>query len=171
MLRQVFFRVAIFIWCALFGALVYAATTDDDEEKPWVEGAVQMPAFPEDKDLVAFTVGSVSDRQYFIDASTVSVGNDGVVRFVLIVLSSAGARNVSFEGMRCATAERRSYAFGRPDRTWSIARGNKWLKIQGSTNNHYVELFSAYFCKIGAPVLATDDDVRRVLKSGGAGRF
>ena len=149
----------------------WAAKVDaDDEEKPWVEVEVQLPDFPEDQNLIPFSVGAVSDPRFLIDGSSISVAADGVIRYTLIATSSAGAQNISFEGMRCATAERRPYAFGRPDKTWSKARSNQWVKIRGSSNNHFVELFTNYFCAIGAPQIASGDDARRVLLSGGHGR-
>ena len=137
---------------------------DEFDEKPWAEVEVQLPAYPDDANLIPFRVGSVEDTQYFIDAASLSVGDDGVVRYVAVVSSSSGARNVSYEGMRCATAERRLYAFGRPDRTWSKARGAQWLRIRGGANNHVVELFGSYFCKLGS-VVTNADDARRVLRA------
>ena len=150
---------------ALVCSLASAAGFDDEfDEKPWAEVEVQLPAYPNDASLIPFRVGSVEDTQYFIDADSLSVGEDGVVRYVAVVISNAGARNVSYEGMRCSTAERRLYAFGRADGTWSKARGAQWLRIRGGSNNHVVELFSSYFCKLGS-VVVNADDARRVLRA------
>lgn len=137
------------------------------EQKPWVEIEVQLPAFPEAENLIPFRVGYHTDTQYLIDGSSLSLGADGVIRYTLQVVSASGAKNISYEGMRCATAERRVYAFGRADKTWSKARGNQWARLRGSTNNHYVDLFSNYFCIVGAPDFRDVDDIRRVLRSGG----
>ena len=137
------------------------------EEKPWAEIEVQLPAFPDQNNLIPFQVGAMSDTKYLIDGNSLSVGSDGVLRYTLVVISSAGAQNISYEGLRCATAERRFYAYGRSDKTWSKARSNQWVKIQGSTNNHHVELYSNYFCTVGAAYVRNADDARRVLRSGG----
>lgn len=146
-------------------SLASAAGFDEEfDEKPWAEVEVQLPAYPNEASLIPFRVGSVEDTQYFIDADSLSVGDDGVVRYVAVVISSSGARNVSYEGMRCTTAERRLYAFGRADRTWSKARGAQWLKIRGGSNNHVVELFGGYFCRVGS-VVVNADEARRVLRS------
>ena len=147
--------------CLVLAVPAVAATFDDEfEEKPWVEMAVQLPAYPEQGNLIPFTVGAVSDKQFLIDGKSLSVSDDGVVRYTVLVISSAGARNVSYEGLRCATAERRLYAFGRADGTWSKARGNQWVPVRGDSNNHVVELYANYFCKIGAAVVDADDAVR-----------
>ena len=137
------------------------------EEKPWAEVEIQLPVFPEPENLIPFRVGYRTDTQYLIDGNSLSVGVDSVIRYTLVVISAAGAKNISYEGLRCETAERRLYAFGRSDKTWSKARANQWGKIQGSTNNHHVELYGNYFCVVGAPFVMSADDARRVLRSGG----
>lgn len=152
-------------WIGLAAALVVApvlaASFDDEfEEKPWAEMEVQLPRFPEQENLIPFTVGAGSDTQYLVDGSSLSVGDDGVVRYTVLVVSSSGARNISYEGLRCATGERRLYAFGRADGTWSKARANQWVAIRGGANNHVVELYANYFCKIGARVNSAEDAVR-----------
>ena len=140
------------------------------EEKSWAEVEVQLPVFPVKEDLIPFRVGAVSDTKYLIDGKSIAVGSDGVVRYTLVVLSSEGAQNISYEGMRCATVERRFYAFGRADKTWSKARGNQWVRIQGTSNNHHVELFSNNFCSNGIVSVSSAEDARRVLRSGGITR-
>jgi hypothetical protein len=141
----------------------------EHDEKPRAEAEVELPAFPQDGDLIPFEVGSVTDKRFLIDEKSVSVDKDGVIRYSVVVLSSAGARNVSFEGMRCPTGERRVYAFGRNDGTWSKARGSKWAGIRGSENTYPVALFSDYFCVIGQRAVMTPEDAIRVLQYGGDG--
>jgi hypothetical protein len=152
--------------------LALPALSDDGfdaefEQKPWVEIEVQLPAFPETENLIPFRVGYHTDTKYLIDGSSLSLGADGVIRYTLLVITASGAQNISYEGLRCATAERRVYAFGRSDKTWSKARGNQWARLRGSTNNHYVDLFSNYFCIVGAPDFRSTDDIRKILRSGG----
>ena len=137
------------------------------EEKSWAEIEVQLPSFPEKGNLIPFRVGANFDTKYLIDGNSLSVGADGVIRYALVVVSSEGAQNISYEGMRCATAERRFYAFGRPDKTWSKARSNQWVKIQGSSNSHHVELYFNHFCSAGITSVTSAEDARRVLRSGG----
>jgi hypothetical protein len=72
------------------------------------------------------------------------------VRYVLLVLTPQGARNVTYEGMRCETRERRIYASGRQDGSWSKARNNEWVRIQDVyANRQHAALFLEYFCPIG----------------------
>ena len=73
-----------------------------EEEAPWRElQDVEPPAFPRKESLREFYVSAVATNQYMIDESTLTVGSDGVVRYVLVVQTSGGATNVSFEGINC----------------------------------------------------------------------
>lgn len=147
--------------------LLAASFDGDYDEKPWAEIEVQLPAFPEQRDLIQFQVGAVSDTKFMVDGASLSVGADGVLRYTVVVESSSGARNISYEGMRCATAERRFYAFGQPDKTWSKAKSNQWVRIRGTTNNHHVELFTSYFCPSGPSTIRDAGDMLKVLRQGG----
>lgn len=120
---------------------------DFDEEKPWVEIEAQLPAYPKDENLLPLFVSAATDNRFFVDSASISVGGDGVVRYTLIVKSSAGAVNVSFEGIRCASHERKLYAFGRKEGGWSKSRFAKWEPIgyQDRNRQHHV-LYDDFFC-------------------------
>lgn len=137
------------------------------EEKPWEEIEAQLPSFPKPESLESFFVSATTDNKFMVDRDSISVGTDGVVRYTLVVVSSSGAQNVSYDGLRCSTTERRLYAFGRSDKTWSKARGNQWVKIQDSTlNRHHAALYFEYFCPSGI-VVRDADEARLALRSGG----
>ena len=121
--------------------------------------------------MIPFTVGAIRDMTFKVDGATVSQGADGVIRFALEIQSAEGARNVTFEGMRCATAERRVYALGRTDKTWAKSKNDKWMPIKGSSNNPYVELYSNFFCVSNSPAFRDADDIRQTLRDGGRKRF
>lgn len=142
-----------------------------EEEKAWVEGETEIPAFPNPDTLIPLTVGAVRDMTFKVDGATVSQGADGVIRFALQIESAEGATNITFEGMRCATAERRVYALGRADRTWAKSKSDKWMPIKGSSNNPYVELYSNFFCVANSPAFRDADDIRLTLRNGGRKRF
>ena len=57
-------------------------------------------------ELIEFSVPGTRDFRFFVDASTLSVDNEGIVRYVLVARSASGTENVSFEGMRCAPPAR-----------------------------------------------------------------
>lgn len=66
-----------------------------DADPDWKEGAAEMPAAPQDAGLRSFDIGSTSPNAFFVDEQSVSVGEDGVVRYTLVVRTPGGAENVT----------------------------------------------------------------------------
>ena len=101
-----------------------------EEEKKWVEQEAQLPGFPKAQNLVEFDAGAATSNRHYVDGSTLSVGADGVIRYVIVVRTSGGATNVNFEGIRCRARERKLYAVGRSDETWGKSRIQEWQPIR-----------------------------------------
>jgi hypothetical protein len=143
----------------------------DANKKPWKEVEALIPAFPEDAGLKAFVVSATSPHRHYIDYPSVSVGEDAVVRYTVVVRTAGGAEHVNFEGMRCATGEYKIYAFGRRNvqgkGEWTRNKYSRWSIIQDrAADSYHRELFYSYFCAggFGDPSL---ERVQRWLKSGG----
>ena len=118
-----------------------------DQDKRWSEVVVKLPAYPKTENLIPFNVSSATRNKHFIDADSISVGEDRVVRYTVIIEAAGGAKNVSFEGIRCESVERRLYAFGHPDGTWSKARNAGWEGIKlRSLLSYQKALFEDHFC-------------------------
>lgn len=121
----------------------------DDPYKPWQEIVVQMPAPPQPENLVPFYVSAAATHDFMIDAKSLKVGTDGVVRYTLVSISQGGVRNVIYEGIRCGTFEEKQYAFGQPDGSWSRSRQDQWKPISGTgSNRHQSALARDYFCDV-----------------------
>ncbi len=123
----------------------------DDQTKQWTEIAVQMPPAPQEKDLKAFYVGPTARQQFFVDVNSISVGSDGVVRYTLVGVSQSGAKNISYEGIRCETYQKKQYAFGRSDGTWARSRQDQWRPItEMMANRQDAALAKDYLCDMNA---------------------
>ena len=134
----------------LVAAAAFADFEEDYDSKQWQEVEVQLPPAPRQETLLPFYVSAATENRFFVDGATLSVGSDGVVRYVMLVLTPQGARNATYEGMRCETRERRIYASGRLDGSWSKARKNEWARIQDAyANRQHAALFLEYFCPFG----------------------
>lgn len=97
---------------------------------PWQEQAVSLPDYPRDADLRPFPVDLPALAQTFtLDSRSLRVGADGVVRYSAVITSIDGARNVLFEGIRCATREFRTYAYGGPEHRFNAATSDNWNNI------------------------------------------
>jgi len=132
-----------------------AAATFDTA--PWREQEVKLPLYPKTEHLIRFDTGPTSELRFFVDRDSLSVGEDGVVRFTLVAKSD-GATNVSYEGIRCSMRERKVYAYGRPDGAWREARDSQWVRIGPPvTDLHRFVLWSDYFCPRRAPIRSANE--------------
>lgn len=154
--------------CVLFlMACAKPAFKDEFEsDKPWVEQLTQLPPYPEEKNLMAFDAGSATSNQYFVDTTSIKIGEDGVIRFSLVIKSSEGALNISYEGIRCATKERKLYALGRNDKTWSQPRVSEWQKLD-FVRQFYAqrELSKNIFCP-HQQIVSSPEEAIQALKAG-----
>jgi hypothetical protein len=141
---------------------------DEDAEKPWVEAAVDLPAYPAEENLREFYVSAAASNKFYIDASTLAVGADGAVRYALVVKATGGATNVSFEGIHCKNRSWKHYATGRSDGAWvkSPASRADWRPIENRpVNRHHAALSRDYFCPGGIPINSAEEG-RNALRLG-----
>jgi len=132
--------------------------SDDFEVKAWESQKALLPPLPKQENLTQFFAGANRPFAYFVDRASISVPQRGVVRYTLVARSASGVANVSYEVIRCDTYERKTYAFGREDHTWSQARYSQWLPI-GGQESPQLALANDFFCPsppITSPEQAVD---------------
>ncbi|MBN8441633.1 MAG: CNP1-like family protein [Thauera sp.] len=118
-----------------------------DLDPNWKEGEFALPPSPVEAGLRPFFVSSASPNRFYVDTNGVSVGSDGVVRYVLVVRTPGGAENITYEGIRCASGERRIYASGRIGGEWTPLKVSEWAPIgDNSYNRPRAALAYDYFC-------------------------
>ncbi len=138
----------------------------DREVTPWNEMQAQLPPYPRDGTLLPLNVSAVTTHRFFVDANSVSTGKDGVVRYTLVIKTSGGATNVSFEGIRCETREQKYYAIGRADGSWVRARNPQWRRIEfQQVNAHHITLYGEYACE-GKFVKGSAEQIVSTLRRG-----
>lgn len=116
-------------------------------EQQWQESAFELPPYPKPDELRGGElVMPRKDLAYQLDVDSIAIGPDGVTRYAIVITSATRARNVFYEGIRCRTAEYKTYAYGSQGQ-WSEAANAQWQsvrQIRGSL--HRRELFLNYFC-------------------------
>lgn len=129
------------------------------------EQTVAPPAYPVRERLIEFFVAATNEFRFFVDPASISVGDGGVVRYTLVARSAAGVDNVSFEGMRCNSAEVRVYALGR-DGAWVRSSGD-WRPIEPrAVQRWHNALFNEYFCPLKEPIANAREGID-ALHAGG----
>ena len=153
--------------CLLMATCHGVAHAYDDEPVVWREAEVVLPGLPLPASMKPFFVSAAASNKFLVDPASLSVGSDGVVRYVLLVETPGGARNMTYEGMRCSTREKRIYASARRDGSWSPSRNEAWEKIRDiAPNRQHAALFLDYFCP-GGVIVRNADEVRDSLAKGG----
>lgn len=131
---------------------------NDYKESDWAEEPLTLPAYPKDADLIEFYVSAAATNHFFVDGATLSAGKDGIVRYTLVVKTSGGATNVSYEGIRCGANEYKLYATGRADNSWVLAKTDTWRPIENKlTNRYHAALNREFLCPIGKPIGSAEE--------------
>ncbi len=159
-----------FAVCCVLALLLGGCSTErkalfEEEAAPeWKELPLQLPAFPVSSNLIPFQVSPDASASFFIDEKSLSLGDDGIVRYSLLVRAAGGAENLSYEGIRCATAERRLYALGRSSE-WVLSRNDAWQRIvDNAFNRQHAVLAKEFFCPPGS-VLPDREAIVRQLRN------
>jgi hypothetical protein len=152
MMRFFFLLMGVLAGIAMLAG-AHAREAEDPDAPQWAETAIEFPAYPQQRDLREFYVSEMTTHKFYIDATTLSVGTDGVVRYVLVVRTGGGATNTSFEGIRCDSGELKIYGTGQRDGQWAKARRSEWRRIENKpVNRHHTVLARELFCPNAWPI-------------------
>lgn len=100
------------------------------DDPPWQEAAITPPSSFSTDQLQTFEVSQGAALSYGIDPKTLRVDEDGVVRYVLVARSSSGALNALYQGVRCQTAEVKTYGrWNNNASTWNTNTKEEWQPL------------------------------------------
>ncbi|HKC31129.1 MAG TPA: CNP1-like family protein [Burkholderiales bacterium] len=122
------------------------------------EDTAPPPPYPRQADLIEFYVSPTAEFKYFVDARSLSVGADRIVRFTLVARSPSGVDNVSYEGLRCPR-EHRLYAVARAEGSWS-GRDSDWREFaRGTSLGWQYALAQHFFCPHRDPIRSATEGI------------
>ncbi|GGY09370.1 CNP1-like family protein [Paludibacterium paludis] len=97
------------------------------DEGPWEESAYTLPAYPGAEGFTALDVPRTEGTRYLVEEKSLTITPDGVVHYVLKVVTPRGAENLSVEGLQCAKKRIRNYAFGdNVNKRWIESVNGAW---------------------------------------------
>jgi len=140
---------------------------DESKDKPWQEQDIAAPEVYDNADLEEVAVTQIQKGFSVLVDKQLTIGEDGVIRYWLVLKSKQGAVNAMYEGLRCDTAEYKTYAFMVDRKTVEPMKHARWQKLRRALGNNFRwELMNDYFCYYGHPKPV--DQIVRNLKAGPA---
>ena len=144
-----------------------AAAQFNPDAMDWKEGEVPPPPAFDVGKLLVFDVSTGSSLIYGVDPATLRIGNDGIVRYVMVATSRSGARNVLYEGIRCSSGEFKTYARYSAQGVWRSVDNPEWRSMFGNmASRHAVQFARTAACSNSAPTSSVEEIVRRLKTFG-----
>jgi hypothetical protein len=144
--------------------LVLAASAAHAQMAPvdpdWREAEAPPPPAFRQSGLIALDMPRSSLR-FGVDPASVSLGSDGIVRYVVVAASATGAVNGLYEGIRCDTAEFKVYARYNAGSGWTVAKESPWRPLHDAqTSSHSLLIARTGACVGHAPNRSATQIVR-----------
>ena len=137
------------------------------EDEPWKEGESALPSYPRDENLIDLRLDYPGSKfSYFVDSESLKLGDDGVVRYTLVIRSTSGASNVMFEGMLCNDKAYKTYGYGTGKGKFQVVRNPKWrpFRLSGSKLFRH-DIWKHYFCFVENAISPRGrEDILRAIK-------
>jgi hypothetical protein len=142
---------------------------DESLVAPWMEQDTVIPDPPDPSSLHELEAeGLPPGFRLFLDIDRVTVDpKDEIIRLWVVLRSSAGHENMSYEGYRCTTREYRVYAYANLQRDPPVRplQRSTWRKARKERSTYYrKELLRHYLCGLHgarAPI-----EIRQAVRDG-----
>jgi hypothetical protein len=157
-------RLALALLLAASAAHAQLADTDRD----WKESEAPAPPALRTSGLIPLEIPG-SQLRFGVDPASVSLGSDGVVRYVVVASSSSGAVNGIYEGIRCSTGEYKVYARNSGS-GWSMS-GSDWRLLHDQPQSRHSLLVARTGACVGRGANGSAAQIVRDLRSSVNHRF
>lgn len=102
--------------------------------------------------------------RYAVVPDTLQVGEDGLLRYVLVATSAGGGQNILFEALDCARSEHKTLArWSSYQRQWLVVKSPRWVNVDDARSAASAVLTQGVFC-LDRNVLGPRDALLRELK-------
>lgn len=145
--------------CSLLG--VQAQGLVDNPE--WKEAEAPAPPKFDPQRRVVIDMPRYVSMEFGVDPATLTIGPDGVVRYVMLAVSPNGGVTAFYEGIRCATGEVKSYARANTDGAWTLVKEPAWRGLNDrQPSKHALALAQQGACEGGSSARSAADIVRKI---------
>jgi hypothetical protein len=70
-----------------------------------------------------------SGLRFGIDPASIAIGEDGIVRYVVVATSASGVVNAMYEGIRCGSGDYKLYARHSASGGWQVVKNGDWRSL------------------------------------------
>ncbi|QDL55605.1 CNP1-like family protein [Rhodoferax aquaticus] len=157
--RSFFMGVA----ACLIATLAWAQNTLDNPD--WAELPMPpIPAFSKEQ-LIEISMPSYVSLKVGVDPSTVQVGSDGIVRYVVVMQNATGALSGAYEGLRCVNGEVKTYARFTASGQWTLLDSPQWRSVNDNMPSRHAQAISRQGACTNR-ITSSQQDTIRALKLG-----
>lgn len=122
----------------------------DVENNDIKEGDFEIPELSDESNWVEVEFPALSRSiQFYIDKTSLSLGNDSVLRYFIILRNRSGRTTVYFEGLHCWQRRFKRYAYASGKRPLQVRDQARWKSFSGNTRNYHYVLSQGLFCDTG----------------------
>lgn len=151
---------------AVPAAFAQVAPADPD----WKEADVPAPPALRTGGLIPLELPR-SELRFGVDPASVSLGKDGIVRYVVVAQSAGGTVNAMYEGLRCDSGEVKVYARHYPETGWKAVADPAWRPLHESGAQRHSLLIARTGACLGHSANRSVQQIVRDLRSPVDHRF
>ena len=150
--------------CLVWSSACLAQSVNGLDNPDWAEGQVPPPPALSTAQLMPISMPPYITVQVDVDSASIQVGEDGVVRYVMVMRNRSGNTTAVYEGIRCASAEVKTYARLGTDGQWSMLPNAPWKNLTDKTPSPHALAFARQAACDG-PVTYSRRDILDALKT------
>lgn len=135
------------------------------QDPDWKESDAPPPPTFSQVALIPLNMPSYVSMKFGIDPKTLSITEDGIVRYVVVASNESGSVTAMYEGIRCNTAQMKTYARFNSSGEWEPIKEPKWSDLGGQQrSNHAMVIARQGLCDGAARTGQSAADIENALK-------
>jgi hypothetical protein len=136
----------------------------------WKEAEVPPPPAVQTERLIPLELPP-SGLRFGVDPASVVLGDDGVIRYVVVATSASGAVNAMYEGIRCDSAQFKVFARYNPGSGWVKNSNLEWQSLHDAQRSAHTLVFARTGGCVGHSANRSAAQIVRDLRSTTDRRF
>lgn len=140
-----FKRAIVVVVLGLFAGMLVPAWAQQGnglDNPDWVEiPSPPPPTFSKDG-LIPIDMPFHVSVKVGVDPTSISVGSDGVVRYVVVMTNASGSSSAVYEGIRCVTDEVKTYARLNSSGQWNLLSNPPWKSLADNMPSKHAHAFA-----------------------------